>query len=81
MSRVLKARGLSLGVVSSKLEANNKTVKAILSRLPGGGKRKDGSFSHLPLVQALKRCIAASRVKRIEMYKRFAEDNDPLIMD
>jgi hypothetical protein len=38
MSKVLKERGLSLAVVSSKfLEANNKVVKAVMRRLPGGG--------------------------------------------
>jgi hypothetical protein len=38
MSKVLKERGPSLAVVSSKfLEANNKVVKAIMRRLPGGG--------------------------------------------
>jgi hypothetical protein len=39
MSRVLKERGLSLAVVSSKfLEANHKVVKAIMRRLPEGGR-------------------------------------------
>jgi NADH:ubiquinone oxidoreductase subunit E len=69
MSKVLKEHGRSLAVVSSKfLEANNKVVKAIMRRLPGRG-RRTSSFAHLPLVQGLKRCITASCVRRVELYK------------
>jgi hypothetical protein len=60
MSRVLKERGLSLAVVSSKV------VKAVMRRLPEGG-RHTRSFAHLPLVQGLKRSIAASCVRRVEL--------------
>jgi hypothetical protein len=82
MSKVLKERGLSLAVVSSKfLEANNKVVKAIMRRLPGGG-RHTGSCAHLPLVQGLKRCIAASRVRRLELYKSIQnKEGDETVLD
>jgi hypothetical protein len=82
MSKVLKERGLSLAVVSSKfLEANNKVVKAIMRRLPGWG-RHTGSCAHLPLVQGLKRCIAASRVCRVELYKSIQnEEVDESVLD
>lgn len=74
MSAALKEQGLSLAVVSSKfLEANNKVVKAVMRRLPGGGKRRDGSYAHLPLVQGLKRCVAASFVKRQALYMEMSE--------
>jgi hypothetical protein len=82
MSKQLKSKGLSLAVVSSKfLEANNKVVKAVMRRLPGGGKRRDGTFAHLPLVQGLKRCIAAGHVRRQELYKAFAEGKDAGVVD
>jgi hypothetical protein len=74
MSAALKEQGLSLAVVSSKfLEAKNKVVKAVMRRLPGGGKRRDGSYAHLPLVQGLKRCVAALFVKRQALYMEMAE--------
>lgn len=82
MSKLLQKQGLSLAIVSSKfLEANNKVVKAVMRRLPGGGQRRDGSFAHLPLVQGLKRCIAASHARRQELYKAFAEQKDACLVD
>jgi hypothetical protein len=57
MSKVLSERGLWLAVVSSKFLEANKVVKAIMRRLSGSG--GGASFAHLPLVQGLKRCVAA----------------------
>jgi hypothetical protein len=82
MSKLLKKQGLSMAIVPSKiLEANKKVVKAVMLRLPGRGKRRDGSFAHLPLVQGLKQCIAASHVRRQELYKSFAEQKDACLVD
>ena len=71
-SSLLAAQGMSLAVVSSKfLEANNKVVEAVMRRLPGGSTKRDGRNSHLPVVQALRRCVASSFVARPEAYAAF----------
>jgi hypothetical protein len=70
MSKTLKTQGLSLSKVSSTfLEANNKVVKSVMQRLPGGGRQKQGSNAHLPLVQALKKCIIIGAVSRPLVYQ------------
>jgi hypothetical protein len=64
---------MSLALLSSKLlEANNKFVKAVLRRLPGGGTHK-AKLSYLPLVQGFLKCIACSYVIRhTQLYPSFA---------
>jgi hypothetical protein len=60
----------SLAVVSSRfLEANNKVVKAVMKRLPGGAVRRSGSHAHLPLVHGLKKRIALAHVSRPKLYE------------
>ena len=81
--RQLEAAGLTLAVLSSKyLEALNKTVKAILKRLTGGGgrtagKRKrtaDDVGARLPIAQGYKKICAVARVQREALYKLFARN-------
>jgi hypothetical protein len=71
----LQVLQLSLAKLSSKfLEANNKVVKAVMRRLPGGGVRRPEG-GHLPLVQGFKRCYAASCIVRYtQTYPGFAEE-------
>jgi hypothetical protein len=74
MAAALKEQGLSLALVSSKiLEATNKVFKAAMRCLPGGGKRRDGLYAQLALVQGFNRCLAASFVKRQSLYKETAK--------
>jgi hypothetical protein len=57
MSKVLNELGLSLAVVLSKfLEANNKVVKVIMRRLPGG--------APYGLICALASCAGAEALHR-----------------
>lgn len=75
-TRELGKFGMSLAMVSSKfLEANNKVVKAVMRRLPGGGRSRAG-HAHLPLVQGLKRCIAMATIGRPKLYKHMMEEED-----
>jgi truncated hemoglobin YjbI len=72
--RTLLDQGMSLGMVSSKfLEANNKVVKGVMRRLPGGGSQASTSASRMPLVQALKKCIAMGKMGRHRVYKDMLE--------
>jgi hypothetical protein len=67
MSEDLSRQGISLSAVSrTVLEANNKVLKGILRRLPGGGKAHE-DCAHL------KRTIVASRVARERLYARVQE--------
>jgi hypothetical protein len=71
---------MSLDLLSSKfLETNNKLVKAVLRRLPGGGTHR-ANMSHLPLVQGFLQYVACSYVVRhTQLYPSFAalvEDED-----
>lgn len=75
VSEALQPVGLPLAVLSSKfLETNNKVAKGFMRKLPGGGRRRGGSWAHLPLVQGLKRCTIASAVAREQLYKLAADD-------
>jgi hypothetical protein len=71
----LLALQLSLAVLSSIfLEANNKVVKAVMRRFPGGDVRRPEG-GHLPLVQGFKRCYAASSIVHFtQTYPGFAEE-------
>lgn len=72
-SEMLLGMGLSLGKLSSTfLEANNKAVKAVMRRLPGGGQSR-ASNAHLPLVQAFKKCSIMSQVARVKLYASWRE--------
>jgi hypothetical protein len=76
-TKELRELHMSLALLSSKfLEANNKCVKAVLRRLPGGGTHK-ANMSHLPLVQGFLMCIACSYVvRRTQLYPSFAALED-----
>jgi hypothetical protein len=71
---------MSLALLYSKfLEANNKFVKAVLRRLPGGGTRR-ANRSQMPLVEGFLKCFACSYVvghtQRYTSFAALVEDED-----
>lgn len=72
--RALQSMGLSMAIVSSRfLEANNRTVKARVHTLPGGGRKVEGEYCHDALFLSFTYLTERNFVQRRVAYAQVEE--------